>query len=49
MLLSWWKFNLVRKSDKKAIALPMHLSMGFDEKGKIVSESAYYSETLLAK
>lgn len=48
-VLSWWKFNLVRKSDKKAITLPMHLSMGFDEDGKIVSELAYYSEALLGK
>ncbi len=48
-VLSWWKFNLIRKSDKKAISLPMHLSMGFDENGKIISESAYYSEALLSK
>ncbi|MBX3242654.1 MAG: hypothetical protein KIT80_03970 [Chitinophagaceae bacterium] len=48
-VLSWWKFNLVRKSDKKAIALPMHLSNSFDEKGNIVAEIAYYSEALLTK
>ncbi|MBX2952419.1 MAG: hypothetical protein KF870_07935 [Leadbetterella sp.] len=48
-VLSWWKINLVRKSDKKAIMLPMHLSMGFDENGKIISESAYYSESMLMK
>jgi len=41
--------NLVRKSDKKAITLPVHLSMGFDENGKIISESAYYSESMLMK
>ncbi len=48
-VLTWWKFNLVRKSDKKAIALPMHLSNSFDEKGNIVAEIAYYSEALLTK
>ncbi len=48
-VLSWWKMNLVRKSDKKAITLPVHLSMGFDENGKIISESAYYSESMLMK
>ncbi|MDQ6481214.1 hypothetical protein [Dyadobacter sp. LHD-138] len=48
-VLSWWKCNLVRKSDKKVIVLPIHLSNGFDEKGKIISEVIYYSESLLAK
>jgi len=48
-VLSWWKFNLVRKKDKKAIVLPVHLSSSFDEKGKIVAEIAYYSESLLTK
>ncbi len=48
-VLSWWKFNLVRKSDKKAIVMPMHVSMGFDENGKIVFESAYYSEAILTQ
>lgn len=47
-VLSWWKFNLVRKSDKKVITMPMHLSNSFDEKGKIVGEVAYYSEALLS-
>lgn len=48
-VLSWWKLHLVRKSDKKAIVLPMHLSDSFDENGKIVSEIVYYSQSLLAK
>lgn len=48
-VLSWWKYNLVRKSDKKAIVLPMHISDSFDEKGKIVAEMVYYSESLLNK
>jgi hypothetical protein len=48
-VLSWWKFNLVRKKDKKKIVLPIHFSNGFDESGKIVAEVGYYSESLLAK
>ena len=48
-VLSWWKYNLVRKSDKKAITLAFHLSNGFDEKGLINTESIYYSESLLTK
>ncbi|MEO5889469.1 MAG: nuclear transport factor 2 family protein, partial [Ferruginibacter sp.] len=48
-VLSWWKYNLVRKSDKKAIVLPIHISDSFNEQGKIVSESVYYSESLLSK
>jgi ketosteroid isomerase-like protein len=48
-VLSWWKVNLVRKSDQKAIILPMHLSQGFDEQGKITHEIAYYSAALLTK
>ncbi|MEO6000292.1 MAG: hypothetical protein ABIN89_25875 [Chitinophagaceae bacterium] len=48
-VLSWWKYNLVRKKDKKKIVMPIHLSNSFDDKGKIVSEFAYYSEALLTK
>jgi hypothetical protein len=46
-VLSWWKYNLVRKKDKKKIVMGMHLSSSFDDKGKIVAEMAYYSEALL--
>ncbi|WP_295124907.1 hypothetical protein [uncultured Chitinophaga sp.] len=48
-VLSWWKYNLVRKSDKKAIILPIHFCDSFDEDGKIVEEISYYSESLLRK
>lgn len=48
-VLSWWKFNLVRKSDKKAIPLIMHISNGFDKNGKIDSEITYYSAAVLSK
>ncbi|HMO63251.1 MAG TPA: nuclear transport factor 2 family protein [Ferruginibacter sp.] len=46
-VLSWWKFNLVRKADKKAITISFHFSNSFDENGKIVSEVAYYGKGLL--
>ena len=48
-VLSWWKFNLVRKKDKKAIVMPIHLSNSFDDKGKIIAEVGYYNEALLTK
>lgn len=48
-VLSWWNIHLVRKSDKKAITVPVHLSDDFDKDGKIISEMSYYSETLLNK
>lgn len=46
-VLSWWNFHLIRKSDKKKIELPFHLSNSFDADGKIISEMEYYSQTLL--
>lgn len=48
-VLSWWNLHLVRKSDKKAIVLPVHLNDQFDANGKIISEIFYFSETLLDK
>jgi ketosteroid isomerase-like protein len=44
---SWWNFRLTRKSDKKKIVLPIFFIDNFDDKGKITSEIAYYSEKLL--
>tara|TARA_R110000868_G_scaffold194336_7_gene439746 strand:+ start:2495 stop:3442 length:948 start_codon:yes stop_codon:yes gene_type:complete len=46
-VLSWWKYNVIRKSDKKKIALMVHLSNGFDAEGKIISQTIYYSDSLL--
>lgn len=46
-VLSWWNYNLIRKSDKKAIVFPIHLSHDFNKDGKITSETAYYDPTLL--
>ena len=44
---SWWTFRLTRKSDKKKIALPIFFIDNFNDKGKITSEIAYYSEKVL--
>lgn len=44
---SWWNFRLIRKSDNKKIVLPMLFINNFNEKGKITSEIAYYSEKML--
>ena len=46
-VLSWWNFRVVRKADKKEITLPMFFIDNFNDKGKITSEIAYYSEKLL--
>lgn len=48
-VLSWWKFHLVRKSDKKEISLYVHLNDDFDADGKIVSETQYYNGASLEK
>ncbi|PKB18874.1 hypothetical protein [Flavobacterium sp. 5] len=44
---SWWKIRLIRKSDKKNITLPMMFIDTFNDKGKITSEIAYYSQKVL--
>ena len=46
-VLSWWNFHLIRKSDKKAITLPVHLQDNFNADGKIIYEIAYYSAAAL--
>lgn len=46
-VLSWWKYNVIRKSDKKKITLLVHLSNGFNAEGKIISQTIYYSDSLL--
>jgi hypothetical protein len=43
VVMSWWNYNLIRKSDKKAFVLPVHLSDDFDANGKIISETVYYN------
>jgi hypothetical protein len=47
LVQSWWNINFVRKSDKKAIVLPIFYIMDFNEEGKITSETAYYNPKLL--
>lgn len=44
---SWWNFNLVRKSDKKEMKLPILFIDDFDKDGRIISETLYYSEKVL--
>lgn len=44
---SWWTFRLLRKSDKKIIAVPVFFIHNFNDKGKITNEIVYYGEKLL--
>lgn len=44
---SWWNINLIRKSDKKAIVLPMLYIHDFNKDGKITGETAYFNAKLL--
>lgn len=43
VVLSWWNYRLIRKSDQKAILLPVFYIDNFDDKGKITSEMVYYN------
>ena len=47
LVQSWWNIHLIRKSDKKAIILPIFYTNTFNDEGKIVSETAYYNAKLL--
>lgn len=47
VVYSWWNFNVIRKSDKKKMVLPMMISDEFNEKGKIINEILYYSQKVL--
>lgn len=47
IVYSWWRWHLIRKSDKKAIELPVHYQHDMDKDGKIVREMAYYNAALL--
>ena len=46
VVYSWWTYHMVKKSDKKEIALPVHLQDTFNKEGKIITEIAYYNEGL---
>jgi hypothetical protein len=45
---SWWKLRMIRKSDKKEIVMPIFLIHDFNDEGKIIGESAYYSQALMS-
>lgn len=47
VVLSWWTWRMIRKSDKKEISLPIHYQHDIDKSGKITSEMAYYNGSLL--
>lgn len=47
VVLSWWNFNLTRKKDKKVIVLPVLFMDNFNDAGKIIFETAYYSAKIL--
>jgi virulence-associated protein VapD len=47
VVYSWWIWHLIRKSDKKEIALRMHYQHNMNKEGKITREVAYYSNDVL--
>ncbi|MCF6130505.1 nuclear transport factor 2 family protein [Flavobacterium sp. AS60] len=47
VVLSWWNINLTRKKDKKEFVLPIMFMDNFNDEGKIIFETAYYSAKIL--
>lgn len=47
VVLSWWNFNMTRKKDKKEFVLPVMFMDNFNDNGKIIFETAYYSAKIL--
>ncbi len=47
VVYSWWTWHVIRKSDKKEIALPVHYQHNMNKEGKITREMAYYNAALL--
>jgi hypothetical protein len=45
-LYSWWNLHVIRKSDDKAIEVPIHYSHTVNKEGKFTSVSAYYNGSL---
>lgn len=43
VVYSWWNIRLVRKTDKKEFVIPAHYSHRFNDEGKIIAETGYYS------
>lgn len=46
VLYSWWNLHVTRKSDDKAIKVPIHFQHNVNDEGKIVNIIAYYNGTL---
>ena len=44
---AWWKFRLIRKADNKKIILPVHSQDRFNDEGKIMRRTMYYSKSSL--
>jgi ketosteroid isomerase-like protein len=47
VVYSWWRWHVIRKSDKKEITLPIHYQHNMNKDGKITREMAYYNSALL--
>lgn len=47
VVYSWWDISLIRKSDKKAIKLPIHYAHDVNKEGKFVNATSYYNPALL--
>lgn len=47
VLYSWWNLHLIRKSDQKAIELPIHYQHNVNDEGKINNVISYYNAALL--
>lgn len=47
VVLSWWNFNVTRKKDKKDMVVPMLFMDNFNDAGKIIAETAYYSAKVM--
>ena len=47
VVMSWWNFRMVRKSDGKKVTVPVHFSDRFDNDGKIVWRTSYWNKSLL--
>lgn len=47
IVYSWWRWHVIRKSDKKEITFPIHFEHDFNKEGKIIREIAYYNGAML--
>lgn len=49
LVQSWWNFRVKRKSDDKKITIPVMLVHGFNDDGKIIYETGYYTAAQMMK